>query len=139
MEIMHVVNAVIKKRIALLTQIITDAPADEPGVCPAIIQLASIGTRESSDVLMRLIEQCSNPKRQMYMAGALIVHSPFRNDYFTTLGMLCSDPLKLVAIEGSMLLCDQRVCGRPFWQELVEAIQQEVSKEPDVFDPAVGD
>ena len=119
----QIINEVIQKRIALLADIIT-AGNGESAVM-AVVQLALIGTKESADALMQLIEKNVCRVHQEHLIGTLIICSPFRNDYRERLLQIERYKELIIHMYSDAEAYDQNLFAPPLWQEIAKACVSE--------------
>lgn len=128
-KLAEVIKGVIQKRIDLLAGILAKE-TDDPVAALAAIQLANIGTKEASDALMDLIEQCGETFVQDMMIIALLFHSPFRNDYKERLMQVSGDPQDIEEAYADVTASLSDLSGQPpLWQEVAEALKAELTDE----------
>ena len=88
----------------------------------AAIQLAAIGTKESSDMLMQLIEKKVSSMYQDVLIVALIVNSPFREEYKERLLQIEQYKERVTNVYSEVEMYDPNLFGYPLWQEISEAV-----------------
>lgn len=124
--VQQIIDKIIRKRIADLTEIICmgkEGPAEI-----ATARLAQIGTPESSNMLMFLIEQTEDSGLRDAMSDTLIAFSPLRNDYKDRLIKIYGTE----TIEALFADAEHSTCLRtmqPLWQTIAEALEVEFAKQ----------
>ncbi|HBI25631.1 MAG: hypothetical protein UT41_C0001G0251 [Candidatus Wolfebacteria bacterium GW2011_GWC2_39_22] len=121
-NVQAVADEVVKKRIAALAEIIASS-THKDSVMVAAFNLAGIGTKQSSNALMYLIEQTKDPVLREVMAASLITFSPHRNDYKERLHSKFSAAFVIdafAAIEDIAPALRETL----LWQEITTAIEQ---------------
>ena len=122
----QIIKGVIQKRIALLADII--ATGNEESAALAAIQLAFIGTKESADTLMQLIEKKVSLMCQEDLIAALSICSPFRDQYKERLLQIERHKEHVISMYSDAKAYDQNLFAPPLWQEIAEACASEFTR-----------
>lgn len=126
----EVIKGVIQKRINLLASIIANEADDENEVAlSASIQLANIGTKESSNALMYLINRTKGRETKEIMTQTLLLFSPFRSEYSEAVDILSATGPGVEEIQALVALANEQGerFGPPLWQEVAEALEAELA------------
>jgi len=137
-KLTQIVEEAIQKRIALLVDIITTG--NEGSAALAAVQLAFIGTKESADALMQLIEKKVSPMCQEDLIAGLAICSPLRDQYKERLLQIKHHERHTKSMYSEAKAYDQNLFTTPLWQEIADACASEFIRELHaISDPAVGD